>query len=122
MNRVAAAFALTLVLGACAPPAPPPPPPLDPTGTYAISIDAQGQQIRGTVIISGTARAYTGSIDTDMGGASLADIVVDGNRVTFTIPEAGVAFQVVFEGAGFTGTFDGAMGAGNIVGTKRPER
>lgn len=122
MRAFAVAFAAAVAMGACAPSPPPPPPPLDPTGTFAVSIDAQGQQVGGTLVIRGERGAYTGSIDTDMGGASIADVVVDGDRVTFSLPEVGVFFQVVFEGDGFTGTFDGAMGAGNIVGTRRPDR
>lgn len=107
------------LVAACGPAAPPAPPPLDPTGTYNITIDAEGMSIGGSLVIRGAADAYSGSIDTDMGGAAISDVAVEGNQVTFTVPEAGVSFQVLFEGDGFTGTFDGAMGAGYITGKRR---
>lgn len=109
-------------LAACGPgtpPEPPPPPPLDPVGSYSLSIQAEGTQVGGTMSIRGSAGAYTGSIDTDMGGAALADIAVDGQNMTFSVPEAGVSFRVTFDGDGFSGDFDGAMGYGTIRGTKR---
>lgn len=119
MRRATTFLAAGTILAACGPGQPPAPPPLDPTGTYSISIDAEGMQIGGSLVIRGTAEAYTGSIDTDMGGAALADIVVDGNHVSFAVPEAGVFFQLTFEGEGFNGTFDGAMGTGYITGRRR---
>lgn len=122
MRSLAVAFAVTLVLSACAPSAPPAPPPLDPTGTFDITANVQGMQVRGTVTISGSPGAYTGSIDTDVGAAGLADFVVEENRLSFSVPEAGVFMQVVFEGDGFTGTIEGAMGTGSITGTKRAAR
>ena len=122
MKRLLSVFTLGLILSACAgqPPEPPAPPPLDPTGTYRISIDAEGMQISGSIVIRETETGYAGSIDTDMGGASLADIAVDGDEMTFSVPEVGVVFTVVFEGEEFNGGFDGAMGAGVIRGVKRP--
>ncbi|MEJ2204031.1 MAG: hypothetical protein P8170_07970 [Gemmatimonadota bacterium] len=119
MMRKKAFLAAGVILAGCGPGQPPAPPPLDPTGTYSITIDAEGMQIGGSLVIRGTAEAFTGSIDTDMGGAALADIAVDGNQVSFTVPEAGVSFQLTFEGEGFNGTFDGAMGTGYITGTRR---
>jgi len=122
LKALAVAFAATLVLSACAPSPPPAPPPLDPTGIFDITANVQGMQVRGTVTIRGTEGAYTGSIDTDIGSAGLAEIVVEENRVTFSVPEAGVFMAVVYEGDGFSGTIEGAMGAGNIVATKRSAR
>ncbi len=119
MNRVTMIAAVGVMLTACGPPEPPAPPPLDPTGTYSISIDAEGTQIGGSLVIRGTAEAYRGSIVTDMGGAALADITVEGNQLSFTVPEAGVSFRLTFEGEGFNGTFDGAMGTGYITGKRR---
>lgn len=121
MKHTSLVLALGIFLASCGGPADPPaPPPLDPTGTFTVSIDAPGMQVGGVLTIRGTAAAYTGSIDTDIGSAGLADIMVDGHQVTFSVPDAGVYFTVLFEGDGFTGAFDGAMGAGNIRGTRRP--
>jgi len=122
MKRLPTVLALVLVFAACgggAPPEPPAPPPLDPTGTYALSIQGDGMQVGGSMTIRESPSGYTGSIDTDMGGAALADITVSGDEMTFSVPEAGVSFHVVFDGDTFTGGFDGAMGVGTIRGTKR---
>lgn len=114
-------LALGLLVASCGGPTDPPaPPPLDPTGVFTVSIDVDGTQVGGVLTLRGTAAGYTGSIDTDIGSAALADILVDGNQVTFSVPDAGVYFTVVYEGDGFTGAFDGAMGVGSIRGTRRP--
>ena len=123
LKRLATAVTLGLVLSACAggpPPEPPAPPPLDPTGTYDFSVNAQGMEILGVITIRGSAEAgYTGTVDTDMGGAVLADIAVNGETMTFTIPEAGVSAEVVFNGQEFTGSMRGAMGDSTVSGKKR---
>jgi hypothetical protein len=75
--------------------------------------------IGGSLVIRSAADGYTGSIDTDMGGASITDIAVAGQEMTFSVPEAGVSFQLLFDEGGFTGTFDGTVGAGSIVGVKK---
>jgi hypothetical protein len=120
------AITLGLLLSACAggpPPAPPPPPPLDPTGTYDIIVAFEGGELRGVVSIRGSAEAgYTGTVDTDMGGAALAGIRVDGRTLYFSVPEAGVTAQVVFTEDQFTGTMQGDMGVTSLSGRKRPAR
>lgn len=122
-RRVAWLPALALLLTACSggpPPAPPEPPPLDPTGVYDISVEAQGQSIPGILSIEGSAEAgYTGSVDTDMGGASMSGITVSGQELRFSVPDVGVQGTLVFEGSGFTGGITGAMGDAIIVGTRR---
>ncbi len=121
MTRLATALALGLTLGACGgASAPEPPPPFDPTGSYAVTIEAQGMTIGGTLTLGGTLDALTGSIDTDMGGAVLADIVLTDTEMTFNVPDVGVSFRLVFDGDDLAGDFDGAMGAGTIYGTKGP--
>ena len=123
IKRITTAAAIGLLLSACAggpPPEPPPPPPLDPTGTFDIAISFDGGELSGMLVIRGSAEeGYTGSIDTDMGGAALADIMVDGQTVTFYIPDADAVVEVVFEGDGFSGGVDGALGAASLSGTKR---
>lgn len=104
------------------PPEPPPPPPLDPTGTFDVSIEVGGFAVAGVLAIRGTAEGgYTGSLDTDMGGADLSSIAVEGQDVTFTIniPEAFIEFRVTYEGDEFTGFLDGSMGGGPISGVRR---
>ena len=121
--RVATAAVLGLILGACAagpPPEPPPPPPLDPVGTYDLSIGIEGMEILGVLVIRGSAEdGYTGSIDTEMGGAAIADITVEGQTVIFSIPEVGAGAELLFEGDTFSGWVVGDMGEASMSGTKR---
>lgn len=123
LKRFPAALVLGLVLSACSggpPPAPPAPPPFDPVGTYDFTVIAEGMELNGVMIISGSAAdGYTGSVDTDMGGAGLTNIVVEGQTVTFSIPEADADVQIVFDGESFTGGMAGSMGGGDFFGTKR---
>jgi hypothetical protein len=113
------------LLTACAggpPPEPPAPPPLDPTGTFDITVDAEGMTVSGVMIIRGSLEeGYTGSIDTEMGGAGMTDLVIEGQTLTFSIPEAGADALVTFEGDGFIGGMNGMMGEAGIVGVKRTE-
>lgn len=123
MTRLATVLALGVALGACAagaPPEPPPPPPFNPAGDYSVTIEAEGMSIGGSMILQGELDALSGSIDTEMGGAALADIVLVGNEMTFSIPDVGISFMLTFDGDEFTGEFDGAMGAGMIFGSKDP--
>ena len=123
IRRLTIAASLGFLLTACAggpPPEPPAPPPLDPTGTFDISVSAQGMEILGVMIISGSAEeGYTGSVDTDMGGASMYQILVEGQTMTFTIPDAGIDGEVVFDEDGFSGGMVGDMGDAAIIGTRR---
>ena len=126
LKRLATTAALTLLLVSCAggpPPEPPAPPPLDPVGTYDITVALEGMEILGVMVIRGSAAAgYTGSVDTDAGGAALAGIVVDGQTLSFTVPEAGVSARVTFEGEGFSGGMEGAMGNAIVFGKRRAGR
>jgi hypothetical protein len=131
--HVTARFFLAATLGcllsACAgnptaePPAPaaaPVPAALDPTGTYDILVTAQGMEIGGVLTIRGSADAgYTGNIDTEMGGAAITDITVDGQTMTFSVPDAGAIVEVIFEGDEFEGQMSGGMGEATIQGVKR---
>ena len=123
LKRLPVALVLGLMLSACSagpPPAPPAPPPFDPVGTYDFTIAAEGMEIGGTMIISGSAEeGYTGSVDTDMGGAGITNIVVEGQTLTFSIPEADADVQIVFDGDSFSGGMAGSMGGGDFFGTKR---
>jgi hypothetical protein len=123
IKRLTTTTVLGLLLSACAggpPPEPPAPPPLDPTGTFDITVAAEGMEIAGVMIIEGNAEeGYTGSIDTEMGGAALSNIAVEGQAVTFFIPEADADVTIVFEGDSFSGGMNGMMGAADFFGTKR---
>ncbi len=122
-KRLTVAAALGLLLGACSggpPPAPPAPPPFDPSGTYDISINAQGMSIPGIMVIEGSPETgFTGSIDTEMGGAVLSNLALVGRELTFSVPEVGATVQLLFEGDGFTGGMGGAMGEASISGIRR---
>lgn len=113
---------LSLLVAACGgpPPEPPAPPPLDPVGVYDVMIEAEQMSLTGILSIEGSAdTGYTGSIDTDMGGAAVTDIQVVGQEVTLTVPDAGAQMRLVFEGDGFSGGISGAMGNALIYGTRR---
>jgi hypothetical protein len=126
LKGFATSITLAFLLSACAggpPPAPPPPPPLDPTGTFDIVVAFDGGELRGVVYIRGSAdTGYSGTVDTDMGGAAMAGIRVEGQTLYFTIPEAGVTAQVVFADDQFTGTMQGDMGFANLSGRRRAAR
>jgi len=123
LKRIPVALLLGLVLHACAggpPPEPPAPPPFDPVGSYDFVAGFEGMEIGGSMTITGSAdEGYSGSLDTEMGPASMADIVVDGQTVTFYIPDADADVTITFEGDEFTGELVGAMGSGYFNGTKR---
>ena len=123
IKRFVTTAALGLLLSACAagpPPEPPAPPPFDPTGTYDFTIAAEGMEFGGTMIIAGNVEeGFTGNVDTEMGGAVLADITLDGQTMTFFIPEADADVSITFDGDSFTGGMNGAMGGADFYGTKR---
>lgn len=128
MSTQLATAARTSILGgmvvfvtACAggpPPEPPAPAVIDRSGEYSVTIDAAGQSIDGTLLISGEPGAYMGSIDTAMGGAQLSTVEVDGDVMTFSVAEVGVSVTVVFDGDSFSGDLSGSMGSGTIIGLK----
>lgn len=125
LRRLAPTLTLAVVLAACSggpPPEPPAPPPLDPSGVYDITVETSQGAISGVMSIEGSPEeGYTGSVNTDMGGATMSDIVVEGQELTFQVPEAGVQVRLVFDDDGFSGGMTGAMGEGMVYGTKRPE-
>lgn len=126
MNRFLAILPLTLLAAACAggayaPPEPPPPPELNPIGVYDCALDIEGQQMSAVLTISESAEGYTGTVDSDMGPAPVADITVDGQEMTFVVDtgDMSVFFAVVFDGDDFRGDFDAGGMGGYISGTKR---
>ena len=124
MLRSLTAIATAAVLfGACgggAPADPPAPPPFDPTGAYDFALGMDGQEIYGLLTIEGSAdEGYTGSVDSEMGGAPISNVRVEGETVTFAIPDAQATAEITIEGSEFTGTINGAMGNATFYGTKR---
>lgn len=126
-RRVLIIAAVGFFVSACAsgpppaPAAPAAPPPLDPTGTYDITISAQGMEMGGVMTVQGSADAgYTGSMDTDMGGGTLSNVTVDGQTMTFNLVEFGADFEVTFEGDEFSGFVASEMGDADVFGVKRP--
>jgi len=122
-RRAIFSVAIPVFLAACAsgpPPEPPAPPPLDPTGTWDMMIDMGGQSIEAVLTISGSAEAgYTGYIDADVGSAGVANIAVDGQTLTFGIPDIDGIVTLVVEGGDFTGSMNGMMGEGMVSGMRR---
>lgn len=123
IKRLTTAAVLGLLLSACSggpPPEPPAPPPLDPTGIYDIVVSMEGMDLPGVMMISGSAEAgYSGSIEVEMGGASIADVMVEGQVLTFSIPDVDAQVELLFEGDEFSGDLAGSMGSGTMYGKKR---
>ena len=123
LKRLTIATVFGFLLTACAggpPPEPPGPPPLDLVGTYDFVFAAEGMEMGGSMVIGGSAEeGYTGSIESEMGSASMTDITVDGQTVTFFVPEADGEISIVFDGDSFSGGMTGAMGSADFYGTKR---
>jgi hypothetical protein len=123
IKRLTTAAALGLLLSACAsgpPPEPPAPPPLDPTGIYDIVVSMEGMELPGVMMISGSVEeGYAGSIEVEMGGASIADVTVEGQILTFSIPDVEARVELLFEGDEFSGEMAGSMGSGTMYGKKR---
>jgi len=129
LRRAFFAVAIGFLVSACASapppaaPAPPPPPPpaaFDPAGTYDFTVNAQGMELGGVLVVNGSPDAgYTGNMSTDMGGGRISNVTMDGHTMTFTLPDFGVDFELIFEGDEFSGIASGAMGDADIYGVKR---
>jgi hypothetical protein len=126
LKRFITLLPLTLFIAACAgvggPASEPEPPQLDLAGVYDCTMSFEGQQMPGTLTITGTPGAYSGTVAAQQGGTAIEDVTVDGNHVTFLVspmPEIAIFFDLTFEGDSFTGTLDGGQFGGNISGKKR---
>ena len=124
MKKIATLFPLVALLAACAggpPPEPPGPPPLDPVGTYDCYLDVEGQALDAVLTITGEEGAYGGSVSSDMGSMPVSDVTIDGQTMSFVVdsPDMTVFFNVVFEGADFSGEFDAGGMGGFVSGKKR---
>jgi len=95
-------------------------PDVDPVGTWSFSVAIEGQNIIGTMTISGSkAEGYTGKIETDMGPATMSDIAVDGKYLMFYVPEGDADVEVVVEGDRFSGMMSSGMGEAEFVGERK---
>ena len=134
MKRSVALLAVGLALTGCSqstsggaatppPPAPEPEiPALDAVGVYDFSTSVEGQTMTGSITITGSPGAYSGTISSGMlGTVPLRNIEVDGMDLSFLadIPEATVAFLLTFEDDSFEGEWDAEGMVGFISGTKR---
>jgi hypothetical protein len=127
-------IAALAVAAACAgnepaPVAPPPPPPaavvpanVDPVGNYEFVTTVEGQEVTGTMSVTGTPGAYSGKILTSMfpempvHGATVAG---QSMIVKTSTPDGEILLHFKFEGDGFIGhwEFNGQPG-GNFTGKR----
>jgi hypothetical protein len=131
MKQFTLAFAGALLLAGCShstggtaaapPPAPEPPAKLDPVGTYEYTTSVEGQTMIGTMTISGSPGAYSGTISSDMGTIPMRNISVDGMELSFLgdLPDVTVSFILLFDGDSFEGEWDAGGMIGFMSGTKR---
>ncbi len=102
-----------MILAACgpkAPPAPPQPPPFDPAGYFEFVTDAQGTAVSGAIEIRKTdGGGYTGTVSTTATDAMpIGSVTVEGQRLTVVgnTPDGPATLVLVFEGDGFTGSWE----------------
>jgi hypothetical protein len=77
-------------------------------------------EIGGVMTIQGSAEAgYAGTVDTEMGGGAMKNIVLEGQTLTFSLSEFDVYAELDFEGDEFVGFLSGSMGDADIFGVKR---
>jgi hypothetical protein len=125
LRSLTALVAAAVMAGACgggAPAEPPGPPPFNPTGAYDFAVGMDGQEIYGLLTIEGSVEdGYTGSVESEMGGASITNVQVDDatRTITFSIPDAEATASIVVDGSEFSGSLNGAMGSMSFYGTKR---
>ena len=128
-RRVLMMAVVTVFLDACASapvqspaaPAPPPEPEaFSPAGTYDFTASAQGMEIGGVMVIQGSVETgFTGTIETEMGGGPMDNIVLEGQTMKFSLSQFGMDGELEFEGDEFTGFMSGGMGDADIYGVKR---
>ena len=141
--RTLSALVATLALAACAqspqasptsqptPAATPTPrttPPPAPTpaataaGIYDFSTNVQGQEVTGTVTITGSPGSYGGSIvTTATPEIPIKSVTMEGQAITVTAdtPDGEVVFQMTMEGMDFSGSWSYAGQSGTMRGRKR---
>jgi hypothetical protein len=100
----------------------PEPPPFDPSGTYDVLVEVEGEQLPGTMTLSSTSEGYEGSGSiTEVGQVSFSGVSVADNIVTFSVTTMYGVFPVslTFDGDDFTGSFSSDLMSGYLSGSKR---
>ena len=116
---------LVVLLAACASGAPPevhtptPDSDLEPVGIYDLVVVMNGMEIAAKMTIERDGRGWVGHIESDAGEASCTEIEVEGDRMTFNIPEAEARVVLHMHGDRVTGEMEGGMGMATITGTRR---
>lgn len=87
-------------------------PAVDVTGTWEIEIRSEGFEIGGTMTLTQRGGAFDGTMETDMGTASVRDGVVTGSEIRFTVVPEGGADEVEVRGevAGDSASGTGSSG------------
>lgn len=127
MKQFTLAFAGALLLAGCShstggtAATPPPPATLDPVGTYEYTTSVEGQTMIGTMTITGSPGAYSGTISSDMGTIPMRNISIEGMELSFLgdLPDVTVSFVLLFDGDSFEGEWDAGGMMGLMSGTKR---
>jgi hypothetical protein len=127
MKQFTLAFAGALLLAGCShstggtAAAAPPPATLDPVGTYEYTTSVEGQTMIGTMTITGSPGAYSGTISSDMGTIPMRNISIEGMELSFLgdLPDVTVSFILLFDGDSFEGEWDAGGMMGLMSGTKR---
>ena len=121
-RKMSLLFVVTLVLSACmgGSGALPSPEPFDPAGVWDVTIMIEGLQVDGVLSVRGLeGGGLTGDIDTEMGAATITEVVLDGHTMTFLVPDVGATMELHFTGDEFMGGMSGYRGEGSINGIRR---
>lgn len=115
-----------LVLAACGGKADPDPAPapqvFDPTGFYEFTAEVEGQQVPGTLEITGSPGDYRGALTIQIGAEiSVTSVTVQGTLMTLLLatPDGEATVEATFEGDIFTGRWMLGQQSGPIRGRRR---
>jgi hypothetical protein len=117
-----AALAAAACAGGMSGSATPEPPPFDPSGTYDVLVEVEGESLPATMTLTSTPDGWTGSMSmAEVGQVPFSDISLADNIVTFGVTTMyGISsVSLTFDGDDFTGFFESDMMGGYLSGTKR---
>jgi hypothetical protein len=118
--------AVVLLAAACAaaPRVPAAPAPVEPVGSYEFTTLYSGQQVMGTIEITGTPGAYRGRVTSDvLPEFPVQSVVVEGQemRVAAQTPGGVATFRMTFAGGGdFVGAWELGGDTGELAGRRLP--